>query len=55
MVSNVGYSSSVYRPGQREQSQCPDSLCNRLRSELKFHGPFLGLVLTVVGLIHFLK
>lgn len=55
MGSNVGCGSSVYRPAEQDEMANMGSRCMRLVSELKFHGPFLGVALTIFGAIYFLK
>lgn len=55
MATNVGYGSSVYRPIEWEQSRFAGCSYERIVSELKFHGPFLGIALMIFGAIHFLK
>lgn len=54
MATNVGCGSSVYRPMEQEGSACDGLGFARIASELKFHGPFLAIVLMIVGAIHFL-
>jgi hypothetical protein len=55
MGTNVGYGSSVYRPVERVGVRSSVSSSGKWLRELKFHGPFLGIVLAIIGTIHFLK
>lgn len=55
MGTNVGYCSSVYRPLERVGVRSTVSRREKWIRELKFHGPFLGIALTIVTMIHFWK
>lgn len=55
MGTNVGFGSSVYRPLERVGVRSSVSRRAKWARELKFHGPFLGIALTILTTIHFLK